>query len=68
MKQEGAEYFAKAAWTSEGLIIERKVDRGGGVKDRMKVDDQGRLIVKREIDALRGGKVEGTLIYRKIER
>lgn len=68
VNQEGVEYFEKAEWTSEGLIIERKVDRGGSVKDKMKVDDQGRLIVEREIDALRGGKVQGTLVYRKNER
>jgi len=62
------EYFAGAEWTSEGLIIERKVDMGGGVKDKMKVDDEGRLVVEREIDTGRAGKVSGTLIYRKDQR
>lgn len=62
------EYFAGAEWTSEGLIIERKVDMGGGVKDKMKVDDEGRLLVEREIDTGRAGKVSGTLIYRKDQR
>jgi len=27
------------------------------------VNDEGRLVVKREIDALRGGTVKGTLVY-----
>lgn len=67
VNQDGAEFFAKAEWTSEGLIIQRKVDRGGAVKDKMTLDEDGRLIVEREIDALRGGKVEGTLVYRKKE-
>lgn len=65
--REGAEYFATAEWTEEGLIIERKVDRGGRVRDEMKLDAEGRLVVKREIDALRGGKVKGTLVYRRGE-
>ncbi len=56
-------YFAAARWTDEGLIVERKVDGGGKVKDRLQVDDEGRLVVKREIDALRGGTVKGTLVY-----
>lgn len=59
------EYFVAADWTSEGLIIERKVDGGGGVKDKMSVDEDGRLVVERQIDTGRNGKVEGTLRYRK---
>ena len=65
--QDGSEYFAKAEWTDEGLIIRRKVDMGGGVQDKMKVDDQGHLVVAREIDAMRGGKVKGTLVYKRGE-
>jgi hypothetical protein len=65
--QDGSEYFGKAEWTDEGLIIQRKVDMGGGVRDKMKVDDQGHLVVEREIDAMRGGKVKGTLVYRRGE-
>lgn len=62
------EYFAAAEWTDEGLIIERKVDGGGKVKDKIRVDEEGRLVVERSIDALRGGKVRGTLRYRKAEK
>lgn len=61
------EYFAAAEWTEEGLVIERKVDGGGRVKDKIRVDEEGRLVVEREIDALRGGKVKGTLFYRRKE-
>jgi len=61
------EYFAAAEWTEEGLVVERKVDHGGRVKDKIHVDDEGRLVVERVIDALRGGKVEGTLVYRRKE-
>jgi len=61
------EYFAAAEWTEEGLVVERKVDGGGRVKDKIHVDEEGRLVVEREIDALRGGKVEGTLVYRRKE-
>ena len=65
--QGGVEYFAAVEWTDEGLLIERKVDGGGKVKDKMRVDEEGRLVVERSIDALRGGKVKGTLRYRKTE-
>jgi hypothetical protein len=60
-------YFAAADWTEEGLIIERKVDGGGRVKDKIHLDEEGRLVVEREIDALRGGKVKGTLVYKRKE-
>ncbi|MGD8363000.1 MAG: hypothetical protein PVJ04_16355 [Gemmatimonadota bacterium] len=61
------EYFATAKWTEEGLVIEQKVDGGGRVKDKLHVDEKGRLVMEREIDALRGGKVKGTLLYRRKE-
>jgi len=61
------EYFATVKWTEEGLVIERKVDGGGRVKDKLHVDEEGRLVMEREIDALRGGKVTGTLLYRRKE-
>jgi hypothetical protein len=62
------EYFATVKWTEEGLVIERKVDGGGRVKDKLHVDEEGRLVMEREIDALRGGTVTGTLLYRRKER
>ncbi len=65
--QGEVEYFAGATWTEEGLVIQRKVDGGGGVKDKIHVDEDGRLVVEREIDALRGGKVKGTLLYKRKE-
>jgi hypothetical protein len=37
------------------------------VKDKLHVDEEGRLVMEREIDALRGGKVKGTLLYRRKE-
>lgn len=61
------EYYAMARWTEEGLEIRRKVNRGGGVEDQIHVDQEGRLVVEREIDALRGGKVKGTLRYQRKE-
>jgi hypothetical protein len=60
------EFFAKAEWTADGLVIQRMVDGGGGVKDEMWVDDEGRLVVEREIDTGRL-KVEGVLRFRKSE-
>ncbi len=61
--QGGVDVIATAKWTKTGLEIERKVDGGGGVKDTFYVDEDGRLLLKREIEPLRGGKVEGILIY-----
>jgi hypothetical protein len=65
---EVLEYFAAARWTDEGLEVEQKVNGGGRVKDRIRQDDEGRLVVEREIDTGRQGKVEGTLVYRRKER
>ncbi len=65
--QGEVEFFAGAEWTSDGLLIERKVDGGGGVTDKIHVDEEGHLIVDREIDTGRL-KVEGVLRYRKKER
>ena len=63
----GVDVFSQARWTEEGLEIERKVDGGGGVKDTFYVDEDGRLLLKREIEFLRGGKVEGVLVYARKE-
>jgi len=65
INQGEVEYFAGAKWTSEGLILERKVDLGGGVTDKINLDDEGHLVIEREIDTGRAGKVSGTLRYRR---
>jgi hypothetical protein len=64
---EVVEYFAAAKWTEDGLEVEQKVDGGGRVEDKIRVDEEGRLVVEREIDTGRQGKVKGTLVYRRKE-
>jgi hypothetical protein len=65
--QREVEFFAGAKWTSDGLVIERVVDGGAGVKDKIHVDEEGHLIVEREIDTGRR-RIEGVLKYRRADR
>ncbi len=58
-------FYAAAEWTDEGLVIQRGLDSGGAVTDKMKVDEKGRLVVERRIDTPMRGGVKGTLVYRK---
>lgn len=67
VEQGLATFFARARWSDKGLEIDRKVDGGGGVKDKISIDANGRLVMKREIENPIRGKVEGTLVYRKQE-
>lgn len=60
------EYLAGAKWTDEGLVIERRVRGGGGVTDKISVDDESHLVIEREVDTGRR-KVEGILRYRESE-
>jgi hypothetical protein len=62
--QREVEFFAGAEWTSEGLRIERLVEGSAGVTDKISVDDEGHLIVKRKLDTGRV-KVEGVLRYQR---
>lgn len=57
------EYFATAEWTEDGLEVEQRVNGGGRVEDKIHVDEGGRLVIEREIDTGRQGKVKGTLVY-----
>lgn len=61
--QGRATFFAAAKWTKKGLVIERAGETAGRVKDELSLDDQGRLVMKREIDLPGRGTVKGTLRY-----
>jgi hypothetical protein len=67
LQQGQGTFFARAKWTEEGLEIDKKVDGGGGVTDKISLDANGRLIMKREIENAIRGKVDGTLVYRRKE-
>lgn len=60
---EAVEFFATAEWTEEGLQVEQRVAGGGRVQDKIRLDEEGRLVIEREIDTGRQGKVKGTLVY-----
>jgi len=60
--QGNATLFGSARWKKEGLEIEREAEMGAGVKDKISVDEAGRLIIEREIDLMARG-VDGTLVY-----
>jgi hypothetical protein len=58
-----AAFVAAARWTRKGLIVERAGERAGRVKDEISVDDQGRLVVNRQVDLPGRGTVKATLRY-----
>jgi hypothetical protein len=58
-----AAFFAAAKWTKKGLVIERAGETAGRVKDEISLDDQGRLVMKRQVDLPGRGTVKGTLRY-----
>lgn len=62
--QGGATLMGEAKWTKKGIEISRTLDAGPGIQDKFHIDDQGNLILEREID-LMGRSVKGTLLYRK---
>jgi hypothetical protein len=62
--QGGATILGTARWRKDGLEIKRELDMGGGVKDKIRVDETGTMIVEREIDLPRGS-VKGTLVYKR---
>jgi hypothetical protein len=65
VRRDAAYYFAAADWTKKGVELKRESDQGAGVQDRISVDEQGRLVMKRTIELPMGGSVEGTLVYRR---
>ena len=55
---------ATARWTQEGIEINREMEMGGGIRDRIGLDESGNLIVKREVDLMSQSE-KGTLVYRR---
>jgi hypothetical protein len=52
----------RAKWTSHGIEIDRLGQRGQGVRDRFHVNEEGNLVLKREISMM-AQSVKGTLVY-----
>lgn len=62
--QGGATLLGQAKWTKTGLEISRTLDAGPGINDKLRIDEQGSLLLEREVD-LMGRSIKGTLLYRK---
>ncbi len=62
--QGQARLLASAKWLKKGIEIKREMERGGGVKDQFSLDEEGNLVLEREID-LMAGSVRGKLLYRR---
>ena len=62
--QGGAALLSAAKWTKDGVAIERESEVGGGIKDKISLNEAGDLVLEREID-LMGRSVKGTMIYRR---
>jgi hypothetical protein len=62
--QGGATILGKAKWTKDGLEIRRELELGPGIKDKISLNQEGKLILKREIE-LMGGAVKGTLVFER---
>jgi hypothetical protein len=60
----GATVLGTAKWTKSGIEIKREIELGGGVEDELSLNEQGNLVLKREVH-LMGGGVEGILVYRR---
>ena len=54
----------RANWTSDGIEIDRLGQRGQGVRDRFQVNEEGNLILKRDVSFM-AQNVKGTLVYVK---
>ncbi|MFC1791166.1 hypothetical protein ACFL0I_01710, partial [Gemmatimonadota bacterium] len=57
--------FSQGEWTQKGLEIERNTELGGGVDDTISLDEQGRLIINREVDLRGRGVVKGKLVFQR---
>jgi hypothetical protein len=62
--QGGVILLGSAKWTKDGIEIKRETEMGPGVKDKISLDETGRLIIKRDVD-LMGRSVDGTLVYQR---
>jgi hypothetical protein len=60
------EIRATARWTSRGLEVSRAIPNGPEIEDRYTIDDEGLLIVRREIEMMQGRTgFDLRLVYRK---
>jgi hypothetical protein len=64
VSQGDVQLYASARWLKRGIEIRRDLERTGGVKDEFSLDEDGNLVLKREID-LMAGRVDGELVYRR---
>jgi hypothetical protein len=62
--QGGATLLGTAKWTKNGIEVNREMEMGGGIKDQFGLNEEGKLVLKREID-LMGRIVKGTLVYQR---
>ena len=62
--QGGVILLGTAKWTKDGIEINREMEMGGGVKDKIGLNEEGDLVLKREID-LMNRTVKGTLVYQR---
>jgi hypothetical protein len=62
------ELIASAKWTKRGIELIRAIPNGGEVKDRIQLDEEGLLRVRREVTAIQGRSVvEVKMVYRRTE-
>ncbi len=64
IRQGGVMFEASAKWTKSGLKIDREMEIGGGVEDKVSVNEEGNLVFNREIN-LMGRTVKGILVYQR---
>jgi hypothetical protein len=62
--QAGTTLLGTAKWTKDGIEINREMEMGGGVKDEISLNEEGNLVLKREID-LMGRTVKGTMVFQR---
>ena len=60
------EIRASAKWTSSGLEIQREIPNGGEISDTYTLDEEGQLVLRREVRMMRGqNEIRVRTVYRK---
>ena len=64
IQRGGVTLLTTVKWAEKGIEIRRELRQGGAVWDQISLNENGNLVLEREIDLL-GQRVTGTLVYQR---
>jgi len=64
IQRGGVTLLTTAKWAEKGIEIRRELRQGGAVIDQISLNENGDIVLEREIDLL-GQRVAGTLVYQR---